>query len=150
MKRFRFKLEAPLKYRQGRRDQCRQLLAELLADERERVQRRESLENQRTALLGELRDMSQSGSLDIDRAAARRFFAGHLTAEIGVALRDQQVVEQQIALCRQALRRAEQEVQSLEKMRERHLDEFRYQQDRAEARELEETWMATSLSRAAR
>lgn len=148
MKQFHFKLEAPLRYRQGRRDQCRQLLAQLLAEERACLQRRESLENDRHALLGEMRGLGEAGRIDVDRAASRRFFAGHLSTEIRLAERNQDVVARQIDLCRQALRRAEQDVQSLEKLRERHLADFRYRAERAEARELEETWSATRLSRA--
>jgi len=147
VKRFQFNLQAPLKYREGRRDLCRQLLAQILADERACRERCEALENQRRRLLGELREINGDGNVDVDRAASRRFFASHLSAEIGLAQRNCQVVEQQLDVCRQALRKADQDVQSLEKLRDKHLAEFLYRQDRAEAHELEETWAATSLAR---
>jgi hypothetical protein len=149
LKKFVFQFEAPLKFRKNHRDLCRRLLAQVLSDQRSWAERRAALEQTRLDLLEELRQLNDGGSVDVDRAAARRYHAGYLLGEIRLVERNQELVSQQLELCQQALRRADQDVRSLENMRDKQWSEFCYQEERRETHEVEETWRATRLTRSA-
>ena len=140
MKTFAFKFEPVLKLRRYRRDVCRQLLAQVLADDAQLVSQRQRLEFARERQLDELRALSEGGVVDISGAAARRYHSGQLAGEIRAVEYRREVVAQQIALCRQALVRADQDVKALEKIGEKQRREYEDEQDRLGARELEDVW----------
>lgn len=150
MKSFIFKLESLLRYRRHRRDLCRQLLADIFADDRRLQENRAALERQRTGQLGEIRALHEPGRIDIDRSAARRYFAGHVQNDILFIDRDREIVGEQMGQYRQALIQADREVKVLEKLRDKQHATFLYEQNRNEGRELEELWMATHLTEEAR
>ena len=140
MKTFAFKFEPVLKLRRYRRDLCRQLLAQVLADDAQLVSQRQSMESARQHQLAELRSLSEGGVVDISGAASRRYYIGQLAGEIRAVEHRREVVAQQIALCRQALVRADQDVKALEKIGEKQRREYEDEQDRLGARELEDVW----------
>ena len=142
LKLFQFKFQALLNYREYRRNLCRFYLAEVLANDRELVSQRRSLERNRSNQLDELRDLSRGGDVDIDRSASRRYFAGQLTGEMQLVDRNRSLIAQQLDLCRQALSKADQDVKVLEKLEEKQREEFQYNEERREAHELEEIWIS--------
>jgi flagellar biosynthesis chaperone FliJ len=81
--------------------------------------------------------------MDVDASAARRDFAVQLAANLEEIDACRADLARQIALCRQALIRADQAVKSLERLAEKRQAEFVYDQERCEARALEETWQAS-------
>lgn len=150
MKSFVFKLESLLRYRSHRRDLCRQLLAGIFADHRQLQERRTALEQQRAGQLGEIRAFQEAGRIDIDRTAARRYYAGHVQTDILLNDRNQEIAGEQLNRCQQALLQADREVKVLEKLRDKQRSTFIYEQNRHEARELDESWMAAHLTKEAR
>ncbi len=142
MKKFTFKFDPLLKLRRNQRDICRQLLADVLGRDDELAARRRAVETERRTQIDQLRSLSTGGSgVNID-ASARRLYAMQLTANLGEIDTRRAALAGQIASCRQALVRADQAVKSLEKLADKQQTEFVYQQERVEARALEETWQA--------
>ena len=146
MPRFEFQFAALLNYRRNRRDLCRQLLSQALADERELLGRRRLLEDSRGGQLDEIRNLVAAGQIDIDRAATRRYFAGRLLGEIGMVERNRSLLAQQLELCRTTLLQADREVKSLEKLEEKQRAEFIYQHERRMSHELHDNWQAARTS----
>ena len=146
MSNFVFQLESLLRYRKNRRDLCRQLLAQILANLQQLKQDRQSLQRRRVGQIDELRQLGAGGDVDIDRSAARRYYAGHVLGEIQLVDRNREIVAEQLARCRETLIRADQEVKALEKLREKRQADFLYNQQRRERRELDEAWLTTHLT----
>ncbi|MAG92997.1 MAG: hypothetical protein CMJ48_04535 [Planctomycetaceae bacterium] len=139
-----------MSYRENRRALCRQLLARVLADEQELIDQREQLVSHRIGQLEELRQISDMGRVDVDRSAARRYFAGRLVAEIDMVDRRRQLVVQQIGLCRQTLVRADQDVKVLEKLKDKAKTAFDEREEKRLSRELEESWRAIHATEVSR
>lgn len=143
MKKFKFRLESLLKIRRSHRDRCRQALAGILRQDHELLARRSLTEAEYRLQIDELRLLGLGGNeVDVDASAARRHFAVQLTGRIGEIDRQRGLLARQIDVCREALVRADQAVKALENLSERQLAEFVFDQQRAEAREIEETWQA--------
>jgi flagellar export protein FliJ len=139
---FRFKFESVLRYRRSRRDLCLQYLAQVLADDRALVVKREGLQKQRQVQLDELRVLGRIGKFSVDGATARRYYVGQLTSEIRLVDHNRSVVAGQIELCRKALAQAEKEVKVFERLKEKQAAHARHEQLHREGLELEEAWQA--------
>ncbi len=142
MKKFAFKLESLLKLRTSQRNQCQQLLADVLRRDDELVHQRNETENDRRIQIDELRSLGVGGGVNIVASVARRSYAGQLSGNIGHIEAERNSLRRQIDLCRQALIRADQAVKSLEKLAEKQRSEFVFAQQSVESRELEQTWQA--------
>ena len=143
MKKFAFKLDPLLKLRTNQRNQCQQLLADVLRRDDELVSQRSETERDRRIQIDELRSLGVSGvGVNVDASVSRRSYAGHLSGHISSIEAERMALRRQIDLCRQALIRADQAVKSLEKLAEKQRFEFVYAQQSVEARELEQTWQA--------
>lgn len=142
MPRFLFKLAAVLTYRRHQRDLCRQLLAGAMADDATLVQQAQGVEQQRDLQFDEMRDLLATGRVNLDRSAARRYYAGQLARDLAEIEARRQLVAQQIARCREALMQADQRVKALEKLHANQLATFNFEQERRTARELEDNWLA--------
>ena len=145
MANFRFRFESLLRYRKHRRDLCRQRLAEVMREEQNLLSQRRELEKERERLIEELRRMQSAGEVDVDGAAARRYYVGRLlTQMIGIEQR-RQSLRREIAQCRQAVVRADQDVKVLEKLAEKRRAEFLYEAERREGLATEDAWSAARL-----
>jgi len=142
MRRFSFQFASLLNIRKGRRNLCLQFLAQILDSERELATQKHRLVQSRRGQLEQLRSLMSSGTVDIDSASTRRFYAGRLTAEIAAVERNQDIVAEQQTICRQALSRTDRDVKILEKLEAKHRTAFLYEEERRTARELEDTWMS--------
>lgn len=143
MKKFAFKFDPLLKVRRNHRDQCQQLLADVLRHDSELTARRAETDTERRHQIDELRSLgTDAAGLDVDASVARRAYAGHLSGDIGKIDSERTAIARQIELCRLALVRADQAVKSLEKLAENERAEFVYNSERREEREREETWRA--------
>ncbi|QDT42090.1 Flagellar FliJ protein [Gimesia alba] len=143
MKKFEFQFESVLKMRRHKRSLCRQLLGEILQTDQRLIEQRLQLEQLRQEQFQEIRLRQSAGVVDIDGATSLRFYAGQLQSQIQNVIANRKIIEKQIIACRQALARAEQDVKAMEKLSDKHRDEFLYAQNRKEEMELEETWSAT-------
>lgn len=128
--------------RRNRRDLCRQLLAGVLQEDAALQSRRQQVEQERLAQLQELKQAGVPGEVDVPAAAARRYYAGRLAADIGAIDRQRSIIAQQIAACRAGLVKADQDVRVLERLEERQHSDFEYQRQRREGLALEDVWFA--------
>jgi flagellar export protein FliJ len=142
---FRFKFESVLRYRQSRRDLCRQYLAQVLADDRQLFNQRERLQKEQQRQLQELRAIGKAGTISVEGATARRYYIGQLAGEIRVVDHNRTIVAGQIELCRKALAQAEKEMKVLEKLKDTQAALARNEQLRREGLELEEVWRAAHI-----
>ena len=142
MAQFRFRLQALQQYREHQRDLCRQLLAEALHEESELLRRRDLLTREREQILTEMGALELERRVNVDQAAARRYHAAQLQADVRQIDADRQRLAQRIQLCRQALSKADQGVKVLEKLAEKQKLEFLQGVEKAESREREEGWQS--------
>jgi flagellar FliJ protein len=142
MNRFRFQLEPLLRFRRHRRDLCRQVLAQLVADDRALAAQQQAVERSRAELLDELRGIGKQGEVDVDRAVTRRDFAGQLVADAKLLQHRKTLLAAQLELCRQALLKSDQEVKAIEKLEDQRRAEFEYQNARRGQQMLEDAWSA--------
>jgi flagellar export protein FliJ len=131
-----------LKYRRHQRDVCRQVLGKVLARDGELAALQEELQRERAGQLDELRHLSEAGTVAVDRSASRRYHAGRLSVEIRQVEFSREQLAQQLALCREALVKADQAVKALEKLEETRREEFLAERERRDGREREEVWLA--------
>jgi flagellar export protein FliJ len=143
VKKFAFKFDPLLVLRRNQRVIRQQALADVRRRDDELVTRRQKTAAEREMQIEELRTLSHSGGdLDVDASAARRHYAVQLAGHMGEIDVQRAGLARQIEECRQALVRADQAVKSLEKLAEKQRTEFIFEQERFEARALEETWQA--------
>ncbi|MFK7778867.1 MAG: flagellar FliJ family protein [Gimesia sp.] len=150
MKKFEFQFESVLKIRRHKRSLCRQLLGEILQTDQQLVQQKQKLDQLRKEQFQEIRLRQAKGVVDIDGATNLRSYAGQLQAQIETVIANRKLVDKQIAICKQSLSCAEQDVKAMEKLSDKYRDQFHYEQNRKESLELEETWSATQQSGVAR
>lgn len=144
---FRFRLQSLLQYRESRRDLCRQFLAQLLEQDAELVRRRDAFLAERAAVLEQMADLQSQSPISVDQVASRRYRAGQLAMDARRVELEREQLGQQIALCRQALVKADQGVKVLEQLAEKQQEEFLAHLERQEARAREEAWQAGRLIR---
>lgn len=142
MKNFKFRLAPLLTLRENERDLRRQALGEALRREEELKLARKQLERERGLQLEEFRLLGQPGTVNVDQASTRRVYAGQLVGWILEIERERVAASENVDQCRQALVQADQQVQALEKLREKQLAEFKLNDERRTARDLEEAWQA--------
>lgn len=143
MKKFHFQFESVLKMRRHKRSMCRQLLGEMLQADQRLIDQTAHLQQHRTEQFQEIRSRQSEGRVDIDGTTSLRYYAGQLQTQIQSLGANREIVGKQIALCRQTLAKAEQEVKAMEKLSDKYRAAFVYTQNQKEMIELEETWSAT-------
>lgn len=92
--------------------------------------------------LEELRVMPLDDELDVEANISRRAYVGLLSEEINRIDGERRQMQSKIDTCRLSLLRADQGVESLEKLSEKRLAEFVVHHERRDAREHEESWQA--------
>lgn len=139
-----FPLEKVLDVRRHARQERRHALAAAMADEQQLVDLKTQRERQKQQLLDELASLSQEEALNVEAAARRRYFVGQIDIQIMVI--DQQIDEarQIVEQARSALITADQDVKALEKLREQHLAEQVYAENRRNEIVLTEQWQSAN------
>ena len=139
-----FSLNKVLDYRRHLRLERRQDLAVVLADEQSRLAHRSRLEQEKRRQLEELGRLAESSSLSVDAATRRRDFVSQLEVELIVV--DQQLLQsrKEIEQRRTALVQADQDVQTLERLEEKHVSREAYESRRRSEREFGEQWAVSS------
>jgi len=138
MSKFQFRLESLLRIRESARDQCHAQLAESRrAEEELRIQlERSRMERQR--LQQDCRKAAGPGELDVDWLAEAHRYALSLLDRETELLRQMQIVAEEIDRRREALLQADRKVHVLEKLREHRLENHRREQERQDAKHLDE------------
>lgn len=143
MARFQFRLASLLKYREGLRDQCRQILAQWQQRDAVLVAQQQALEEEREQQLAEMRcEQQESTRISMEKLIARRYRAGQIAVELSAVAERRRELAVQISLCRQALIKADQGVKALEQLAEKQRLEFLETQEKRQSREREEIWQA--------
>ncbi|VAX39813.1 hypothetical protein MNBD_PLANCTO02-2797 [hydrothermal vent metagenome] len=139
---FKFRLQSLLNYRQNRRDQCRMLLAAVLAEDQKMIDQKAEFQQNRLETLEEIKRGGNQGAVDVDGISARRFHSTQLTIYMMGIDQQRTFIARQIELCRQALIQADQDVKVLEQLKEKQQTEFQALQNKKEDRQREESWSA--------
>ena len=137
---FVFSLQALLNYRKSRRDLCRQLFAQILADDERLASDRRRLTAIRNRQFEEIRSLSKRGRVSVEGTAMRRFHSGQLLGQLRLVDERRNLVAQQLQMCREALVKADAEVKVLERLEEKQRAAFLEDLERRAQREREEAW----------
>lgn len=149
MAEFRFRLDAVLRVRQNTRDQCRLRLAEVLcADEtlRERLSR---LGAEYERLQADRRQALGHGELNIERLVDAERYAAVLKTEENALRQERETLAGEIQRRRETLLEADRNAKALEKLRERQRQRYRLEEERREAKRIDEVAAQMCSSKAA-
>jgi flagellar protein FliJ len=149
MKRFEFQFATLLQLRRNARDLLRHELADLRSRLDDRRHQRDHLAAEWLAQLDELRTLSTDDQLDGGASRSRRDYSVRLAEEIKELDNECRQMRVQIDLCRATILRADQGVEALEKLAEKHLTEFVSHHQRHESLQHEEAWQAQRATQAA-
>ncbi len=139
-----FPLEKVLDVRRHTRQERRYALAAAMADEQQLIDLKQQQELQKQQLLDELAELSREESLNIEAAARRRYFVGQVEIQIMVIEQQIEQARQIVEQARSALIAADQDVKALEKLREQHLAEQAYSENRRNEIVLTEQWQSAN------
>ena len=118
-----FRLEKVLEYRKHLRLDARNALASAIGDEQTLLTHQTRFERQKQQQISELATFAQSEAFNVEAAARRRYFTGQLDIQLMIVaeqlVQARAIVEQQ----RMILVKADQEVKSLERLREKHVED---------------------------
>lgn len=139
-----FRLDKVLDYRKHLRLEARNALAAALADERTLLDNRAKVGRQKKTQMDQLSSFTRSDVINVEAAARRRYFTGQL--DIQIMILDEQLAQarQIVELRRTTLVTADQEVKSLERLRETHVEEEVASDLRRTEIELGERWQSSN------
>lgn len=146
MSKFHFRLATLLKLRETARDERRMELAEAHRADAELERRLEQLDAQRKQLQRECREAAGPGPIDLRRLIEAQRYASTLRARVDEVQRQRQTLAMEIDRRRQAAIEADREVRTLEKLRNHQAQAHRQQDDRQEAKRLDEAALQTAGS----
>lgn len=146
MPQFEFSLEALRKVREHHREQCLQVLAEVLSEDARLAEAQARLERERGRLQLELRQIQGDRAINVDQLAQRRVYAAQLLERSHDLERQRRALAERIADCRSALVQADREVKVLEQLRERQFAAFQLEHERRAALEAEDVWRSSRLA----
>jgi flagellar export protein FliJ len=146
MSEARFQLATLLKLRESTRDECRARLAESQRVDQELVDQltRLGMEQQRVQV--ECRKAAGPGDVDIERLVESHRYAVSLRNSEEELKQQRQTLAAEIQQRRQALLQADQEVQVLEKLRDQRLERHRVEEERKEAKQIDEAALQAAVS----
>jgi flagellar protein FliJ len=144
MNKFHFRLESLLRIRESARDKCHELLAESRRAEEDLRGQLDRLQLQRDRLQRDCRKAAGPGELDVDWLAEAHRYGLSLLDQEGELMRRLQILAEEIVRRREALLQADRKVQMLEKLRERRRQYHRQEEEREDAKRLDEVAMQLS------
>lgn len=127
MKKFRFPLEKLLHYRRGRLSAEKARLAQLIAEQAALERSRAALEREERLIMESLRRLPVLSASDLAAADGFRRFA---TAECARLLSEAGLLASRIEAQRRAVLSARREVEILERLREKRLQDWRAELDK--------------------
>ena len=138
MPKFQFRLSTVLRVREAARDQCRLRLAESQRADAELALQIVRLQETQRRLQAECRNQASPGEIDARRLVEAHQYAETLREEENTLLEQRTLLAAEIARRRNALIDADREVQVLEKLQQRRQQEHRCEEDRNQAKLLDE------------
>jgi flagellar export protein FliJ len=136
MARFEFRLKALLAFREATRAERRIDLAAAQGDQSELASQRATLQRQLNDERKRLR--VSSGQVDVAAMQAAHRFESILRSQLHELSKRDRAVALEVDRLTQAVVEADREVRSLEKLREKQLEQFREREARLEAKRLDE------------
>jgi flagellar biosynthesis chaperone FliJ len=143
MKQFQFRLASVLRLRRSERDVRCQALLQASNEDQQLQATRDDTQTAWFAQIDELRQREAGGrDVDVDGSVSRRAYVAQLSRDLARIDASRLELSRRIDQCRRELLSTDQAVKSLEKLAEQQFAEFRQQQERIEAGELEQAWLA--------
>lgn len=143
---FRFELDALLKYRRHQLDQCRQLMAEVLADQSAHEQQQSELNEEREQTVNDVRQKIDAGKINISSQASYRYYMAQLDGQLRQVSAQIARTNQQLELCRRAVMQADMAVKALEQLREKRKTRHQQKELKQEEQQLQELWLNQKIS----
>lgn len=142
MSKFKFQLDSLLGYREHQRDQCRQLLAEVLEQTTAYQNEKSASHIERDQVCEEIRAGSSQGNVDVQSNGSRRFYLSQIDLKINqIQLQIEQTM-QHVEMCRKALQQADAAVKALEQLKDNRLQKHEYHEAKQREVEMQDTWSA--------
>ncbi len=143
MAKFKFRLDSLVKYREFQRDQCRQVLADVLKQEAAFLKEINLAQIEREEVSEEIRKGSAEGEVDVQHNASRRFYLTQIDQKVRQVQLQLEQIREQIELCRKAVQQADAAVKALEQLKQTRLQKHEYLQAKQLEVEMQDTWSAT-------
>jgi flagellar FliJ protein len=138
MARFLFRMESLLRLRESRRDECRAALAEAYNVDEVLKKQYLAMERELDMLKEFCRRKVSPGAVDVNRLVEAQRYELVARAQQRKIGEQRQQVAAEIERRRQALVEADREVRVLEKLREKQAEQHRHEDERREAKRLDE------------
>jgi flagellar FliJ protein len=135
---FRFRLATLMKLREATRDDRRRSLAKALEALQILQGRIAGVQAEQRQLIEECRSRAHAGAVDVDELLHLHRYQWQLKQDELVLHEQMRKVSDEVEKRRLALVEADRQVKTLEKLRERQLERYRFEQDRREAIRLDE------------
>jgi flagellar protein FliJ len=147
MAKFRFKFDTVLQQRRHAEDQCQRALAKVIRQRMILQNQLRSMQQTITRSKGDLRS-GLVGRVDMDRVGHFARYSGQSTARAHAIVSKLAALEQPIAEARARLLDASRARRAMELLKERHLTEWRRQEERRESAQLDEIGVQAHARRA--
>ena len=138
MSQWKFRLQSLLKLRTAERDRRREELAEAYRADQLLQQRQGAIEEEITGTRLVTREKSEVGTIEVDGLLNTHRYELLLQAELRQIQQRRTLVGAEIDKRRLALVEADRELRILEKLKEKHLAEFEFQELKLETKRLDE------------
>ena len=142
----RFRLATLLRLRESTRDECRARLAEAQRADQELLDQLTRLGMEQQRVQGECRKAAGPGNVDVGRLVEAHRYAVSLRAREDELKQQRQALAVEIQQRRQSLVTADQDVQVLEKLRDRRLERHRVEEGRKEAKQIDEAALQAAIA----
>jgi flagellar protein FliJ len=143
MTKFKFRLASVLRLRQTARDDRRVQLAESQRSDAELQGQLRRLEAEQELLQGECRAAVGPGPVDLGRLIDAQRYAAELRSREGDVREQRELLAAEIESRRQAVIEADRDVRTLQKLRDNQLQTHREEEQRQDAKRLDEAAMQT-------
>lgn len=138
-----FRLATLLRLREATRDECRLSMAEACRADDELAGQLSQVNAEQRRLQDECRKAAEPGTLNINRLVEAHRYGLTLRVREDELRQQRKTLAIEIERRRQSLVKADQEVQILEKLRDRRHDRQRLEDERRQAKQLDETALQT-------
>ena len=142
MSRFVFKFEELLNHRRHLRDLVRKRFGQAREIRMRLASQRSQILSAQESLIRDLRLLNGTGTININRSTSRQVYAGQLSTQLAVLAEHRRQAVTDVESCERDLVRVDQDVKSLESLRDKHQHEFLYDQARRDAHSLEDSCFA--------
>ena len=146
MSKPRFQLATLLRLHESTRDECRAQLAESHRADQALIDRLTRLGMEQQRVQEECRKAAGPGDVDVSRLVETHRYILSLRTREEELRQQRQTLAVEIQRCRQALLKADQDVQVLEKLRDRRLERHRLEEERQQSKQIDEAALQAAVA----